>query len=671
MSVGTWAARWPRDTRDTLFLLTLIGWTIAPHLWRQPAWLALLCGAALLWRGRLAVTSGALPGRWTLTALLVLVAALVWQGQRTLLGREAGVLMLVAMMSLKTLELRARRDAMVLFFLGFFLVLTHFLFSQSLATAVAMGLTVWGWLTALTLAHMPAGRPPLAQAARLSGRAALLGAPLMVALFLFFPRLPPLWAIPGDSARTGLSDRLSLGDVAELALDDSIALRLRFDGAAPAARDLYLRGPVLSRYDGREWRAQVSPAVPEDRAWPAVSGTGVAYEMTLEPTRTAWLPLLDATPRPPQGLPGPLAAALVQDRAGQWHLPGPLAERVRLQARAWLGAAREPQLSPATRRETLSLPPQRHPATRAWAQALRGGLPQADTPALVQAVLGHIRAGGYRYTLAPGPYEADTVDEFWLERQAGFCEHYAAAFVVIMRSLGVPARIVTGYQGSDGLPVDGYLVVRQSQAHAWAEVWVEAQGWQRVDPTAAVAPDRIERGRPLRAPGGLVGGALDAVNPALRDTLRAWAEALDNRWNQWVLGYGSREQLGLLSRLGWHEPDLQQVGQALALVLGGAALAGAAWAAWESRRRTPWQRLQRGLLRRLADLDVAATPQDDPGVLARRLAQRHGTAASDAAEALMALQRWRYGPGSNDTAAPPGWSGRFRRACQGLGRPPR
>ena len=155
MSLASWGARWPRDTRDTLFLLALIGWTIAPHLWRQPPWLALLCTGALLWRGRLAITGGALPGRWTLVALLALVAALVWQGQRTLVGREAGVLLLVAMMSLKTLELRARRDAMVLFFLGFFLVLTHFLFSQSLATAVAMGLTVWGWLTALTLAHMP------------------------------------------------------------------------------------------------------------------------------------------------------------------------------------------------------------------------------------------------------------------------------------------------------------------------------------------------------------------------------------------------------------------------------------------------------------------------------------------------------------------------------------
>lgn len=671
MSLATRVARWPRETRDTLFLLALIGWTIAPHLWRQPPWLALLCAGALLWRGRLAITGGALPGRWTLVALLLLVSALVWQGQRTLLGREAGVLMLVAMMSLKTLELRARRDAMVLFFLGFFLVLTHFLFSQSLATAVAMGLTVWGWLTALTLAHMPAGRPPLSQAARLAGRAALLGAPLMVVLFLFFPRLPPLWAMPGDSGRTGLSDRLSLGDVAELALDDSIALRLRFEGAAPAARDLYLRGPVLSRYDGREWRAQVSPAVAEDRAWPPVSGRGLPYEMTLEPTRTAWLPLLDATPRAPQGLPGPLAAALVQDRAGQWRLPAPLAERVRLQGRAWLGAAREPQLPAATRRETLSLPPHLHPATRAWAQALRDRLPEATTPELAQAVLGHIRGGAYRYTLAPGPYLGDPVDEFWLERQAGFCEHYAAAFVVIMRSLGVPARIVTGYQGSDGLPVDGYLVVRQSQAHAWAEVWVEGLGWQRVDPTAAVAPERIERGRPLRAPGGLVGGALDAVDPALRDTLRAWAEALDNRWNQWVLSYGSREQLGLLSRLGWHEPDLQQLGQALALVLGAAALAGAAWAAWEARRRTPWQRLQRGLLRQLAALDLPASRQDDPGQLARRLCERHGAAAGPAADALLELQRWRYGPASNGTAAPPGWSGRFRRACRGLRRPPR
>jgi hypothetical protein len=189
-----------------------------------------MCGAVLVWRGLLAWRQAPLPSRWWVVAVLALAAGLTFWTERTLVGKDAGVTLLVVLMALKTLELRARRDAMVVFFLGFFLVLTRFLYSQSLWTAITMGLSVWGWLTALTLAHMPAGRPRLAEAAGLAGRAALIGTPIMVALFLLFPRIGPLWSTPSTGARTGLSDNLALGDVAELANDDSIAFRLRFEG---------------------------------------------------------------------------------------------------------------------------------------------------------------------------------------------------------------------------------------------------------------------------------------------------------------------------------------------------------------------------------------------------------------------------------------------------------
>jgi hypothetical protein len=214
----------------------------------------------LAWRAVLAWRDAALPGRWPLLAVLLLAAGLTWREHHTLLGRDAGITLLVVLMALKTLELRARRDALVVFFLGFFLVLTQFLYSQSLLSAAAMLLSVWGWLTALTLAHMPAGRPPLREAAGTALRAALLGLPVMLALFLLFPRIPPLWSMPGDGARTGLSDHLRLGDVAELAQDDSVALRLRFEGPPLPLAQLYLRGPVLSRYDGQSWQAEPWPA---------------------------------------------------------------------------------------------------------------------------------------------------------------------------------------------------------------------------------------------------------------------------------------------------------------------------------------------------------------------------------------------------------------------------
>ena len=278
----------PREARDTLFLLLVIGWTIAPHLWHLPARCGLLAGAILLWRARLALAQARLPSRWIVAAVLVLAGALTLWSQRTLLGRDAGVTLLVVLMSLKTLELRARRDAMVVFFLGFFLVLTNFLYSQSLPVALAMLVSVWGLLTALVLAHMPVGRPPLLQAAGLAGRAALLGAPLMVALFLLFPRIGPLWGIPQDAVgKSGLSGTLRLGGVAEVASDDSVALRLRFFGPPPPPNALYFRGPVLAAFDGVEWTRGSSSFPPALRP-PArleLIGAPLRYEITIEPSR--------------------------------------------------------------------------------------------------------------------------------------------------------------------------------------------------------------------------------------------------------------------------------------------------------------------------------------------------------------------------------------------------
>lgn len=658
----------PRDTRDTFFMLGLIAWTVGPHLARLPLGVGALCLAVLAWRAALAWRDAALPGRWPLLTVLLLAAGLTWREHHTLLGRDAGITLLVVLMALKTLELRARRDALVVFFLGFFLVLTQFLYSQSLLSAAAMLLSVWGWLTALTLAHMPAGRPPLREAAGTALRAALLGLPVMLALFLLFPRIPPLWSMPGDGARTGLSDHLRLGDVAELAQDDSVALRLRFEGAPPPLSQLYLRGPVLSRYDGLSWQAEPWPRrspVPERvaPAQPPGPGPGLRYEMTLEPLRIAWLPLLDYATTPPQAEPPLTGLRAPDDDSLQWRLRSPLGERTRLSAVAAPGRPQGGALSRWDRLQLTSLPPGLHPRTRAWARALAAqpALLHADARSRAQAVLQHLREDGYAYTLSPGPYEGDAIDEFWMDRKLGFCEHYAGAFVVVMRSLGVPARIVTGYQGADPTPVDGYWVVRQSNAHAWAEYWQDGQGWLRADPTAAVAPDRILRSTALRPAPGLVIGTLDSVSPGLRLQLRRWLETWDNRWNQWVLGYGRQQQFQLLRDWGWPEVDAAALARLLVLCLAALGLAGAGWAWWDGRRQAPWPRLQRRLARRLARWDVPMATTDSPAALARRLSERHGEGAAPMVAALQALQRQRYAPG----AAPAdlgAWWRRFRSA---------
>jgi len=252
----------PRDARDVLFLLAVIAWTVAPHFAHLPAWTLALTVAVVLWRAALAVANAALPGRWPLLVVLVLAMTLTWTTHRTLLGKDAGITLLVVLMVLKTLELRARRDALVVFFLGFFIVLTNFLYAQTLLVAAMMLVSVWGLLTALVLAHMPVGRPPLALAGRVAAKAALLGAPVMVVLFMLFPRIAPLWAVPQDTvAKTGLSGSLRMGGIAEVALDDSVAFRLRFEGAPPSPDRLYWRGPVLGRFDGIEWQS-IRMAIP-------------------------------------------------------------------------------------------------------------------------------------------------------------------------------------------------------------------------------------------------------------------------------------------------------------------------------------------------------------------------------------------------------------------------
>lgn len=668
-------AHLPREARDTLFLLAVIGWTIAPHLLHLAPWCTPMALGLLGWRAVLAWRGGALPNRWVITALLVLAALLTLWAERTLLGKEAGITLLVVLMSLKTLELRARRDALVVFFLGFFLVLTHFLYSQSLATGLWLLAAVWGLLTALVLAHMPVGRPPLWRAGALAARTAALGLPVMVVLFVLFPRIGPLWGLPQDAAgRTGLSGTLRLGGVASVAEDESIALRVRFEGPAPDPGTLYFRGPVLSNFDGREWTRGVPsfPVALRPRLDLDLRGPAVRYEMTIEPSRLALLPLLEITPDRPDTAPRIEGWLLTLRPDAQWQVDQPITDRVRISATAWPQARHGPRQPVLGLRDLVELPPGGNPRTLQWAAQLRQrpDLAQADPRTLAQAVLEHIRQGDYIYTLEPGPYTGQAIDEFWLDRKLGFCEHFASAFVVVMRALDVPARLVTGYQGADAVPQDGWYVVRQSNAHAWAEIWQPGVGWLRVDPTAAVAPERIRRGQGVVRPPGLVAGAMAAIHPALAVNLRGAWEALNNRWNQWVLNYARGQQFDLLRALGFEAPNWQDLASALIAVLCAAALAGAGWAWWDRHRQDPWQRLQQRVLQSLQALGVAVQPHHGPRTRAERVRQALGARGEPLAAQLEALDRQRYGS-TGGPALPGGrWWRDFAAAARQLAHKP-
>ena len=293
---------------------------------------------------------------------------------------------------------------------------------------------------------------------------------------------------------------------------------------------------------------------------------------------------------------------------------------------------------------SLELPNTFNPRTLAWAAAMRADpvYAGADAATLAQSVLQHIRTGGYSYTLAPGIYGRDAIDEFWLDRRDGFCEHFAAAFVVIMRALQVPARVVTGYQGADPQPVDGYYVVRQSSAHAWAEYWQAGVGWVRADPTAAVAPERIDRSRRLVATPGLMAGAIGSMSPALLAQMRGIWEATNNRWNQWVLNYSSSQQLDVLKRFGFESPSREDLATLLIGTLSVLALLGAAWAWWDQHRVDPWTRQIQRLRNALQALGVESAVHDTPRALAQRVRDRYGDQADSLMVLLVALELQRY-----------------------------
>lgn len=646
----------PREARDTLFLLTVIAWIIAPQVNNLPVWCSAMAAAVLMWRAYLAVRGFALPSRWWLLGLLLLATVATYATHKSLMGRDPGVTYVVVLLSLKTLEMRSRRDAFVIFFLGFFTLLSNFFFSQSLLTAMAMLIGLLGLLTALVNSHMPVGRPPLWQAARTASWMALLGAPIMAVLFVLFPRIAPLWGVPGDAVagRSGLSATMQVGSIASLALDDSVAMRVRFDGPAPRVSEMYFRGPVLSTFNGRDWTPLESafPGRQQLGAELQVQGNPLRYQITLEPNNRPWILVLDATPAKPE-LPE-RRAVMTPDL--QWISDRPVTELIRYNAIAFTSFRHGPQRTVTGLQDYLALPANYNPRTQQLANAIRAEarLSGADTTALVQAVMERLRTGGYTYTLEPGVFGTHTADEFWFDRKQGFCEHIASSFVLLMRAMGIPARVVTGYQGGTFNGVDGFWTVRQSDAHAWAEVWVANQGWQRVDPTSAVSPGRTGSFARLEAPRGVIVTALTRVSPQFTVNLRALWDAANNGWNQWVLNYSQSRQLDLLRNLGFESPSWEDLSYLLIALVVAASLSGAAWSLWERHRQDPWLRLLRAAETRLRQAGLALEANTPPRGMAQQLRQRSAGATPQLqaiGDWLLRLEAWRYAPRTEAHAA--------------------
>jgi transglutaminase-like putative cysteine protease len=372
-------------------------------------------------------------------------------------------------------------------------------------------------------------------------------------------------------------------------------------------------------------------------------GQPVRYTVTLEPNNRPWLLVLDAAAEAPSG-PG------IEAFTGgelQWISPRPVTDLLRYSAVSYVdyraGAAGRSAQLPAQYRE---LPASYNPRTLALATELMRTTPggAADKPALVRAALERLRTGGYLYTLEPGLYGEHTADEFWFDRKQGFCEHIASAFAVLMRGMDIPARIVTGYQGGELNAVDGFWTLRNSDAHAWTEVWLAGRGWVRVDPTSAVSPARTGSLQRLRPAQGAFATALGNVNPNMLAQLRQAWEAVNNRWNQWVLNYTQSKQLDLLRNLGFESPSWEDLSYVLIGIVVTVALAGAAWTRWERSRQDPWLRLLARVHQRLSRAGVPLPASAGPRQMAQAVTNRFGAEGAALADWLLRLEAQRYAP---------------------------
>lgn len=533
----------PRELVTIIILSALAG---APHLFHLKPWIGAFFVAMILLRLIALGRSNALPGRFLLFLLTLGGLANVLAHYPILLGKQAGVALLISMLGLKLMEMKQRRDVYVLVFLGYFVLVTLFLYQQGMPILFYVFVLVVG-LTGVLVETSRANRSPGQISPFLSALGLLLQAlPIMIVLFIFFPRFSsPLWHLgpEQENAVTGISDRISPGSISNLSRSRAVAFRVDFEGKIPAPVRRYWRGPVLWFSDGKEWTTgEGSDAEPTGLL---ESKNEIRYHITLEPTSKKWLFPLELPVQIPR------YTALRSDYQLIRKFPIPRRKRYSM------GSRLDYNTGPLTEQERsrgLQLPSNITPRMRnlveRWKQS------SSSNRVLVDQALQHFRQQAFYYTLYPPQIEQNPADQFLFETRRGFCEHYATSFTLLMRLAGIPSRVVVGYQGGEINPIGSYLVVRQSDAHAWTEVWLQGRGWIRIDPTAAVAPERIEQSLNIDQIGTQIGAPILFDSQQL-DFLKsltqqiAWGvDALNASWHRWVLGYTRDRQSRLMELIG-------------------------------------------------------------------------------------------------------------------------
>ena len=547
--------------RHVRWLLVSLALVAAPHATHMPWWTIGLVVMLIAWRAYVGYARLVLPNRWLLLLIAFVATVGVFLGYRTIFGRDAGVTLLVIMLGLKLLETRTLRDAMLLSFLAYFLVITNFLYSQAIGTGLYMLACTVVITATMTNLNYADAEPPFRAQLRTACVLLAQSVPLMLVLFLLFPRVSgPLWGLPRDAFAgvSGLSDTMTPGSITSLVLSDAVAFRVRFESEIPRAKDLYWRGPLMWDFDGRTWSAQsfvyTAPRI-------AAQGDLVKYEVTLEPHNRRWLFALD--------LPAVAPPHSIVSTDYQLYSVRPVNNRLRYDMASFLRARFGAVESRFALNRALRNPSRLNPRAQELGRVLRQK--HVDDEGIIGEMLGMFRRN-FVYTLEPPPLGEHPVDEFLFSTRSGFCEHYASAFAVVMRAAGIPTRIVTGYQGGEVNALGNYLIVRQADAHAWTEVWLNGRGWVRVDPTFAVAPVRVDTG---------ISAAVPRTDPLplmvrtplaiLRQVRQTW-DYMANAWNQWVLGYTPERQRSLLANAGLDDATWEKL-TAILFVLAGFVVA--------------------------------------------------------------------------------------------------
>jgi len=619
------------------WLLVAVIMVAAPHAERIPWWITLLAAMLLAWRLYITLHGLHLPRKWLLLPIAAGGLAGIYISYGRILGRDAGVALLVIMLALKLLEMATLRDAMILIFICYFLVITNFLYSQSIPTALYLLGAVW-IITATMIGFQFRGRQPgYRYQLRSAGTMLAQSAPLMLVLFVLFPRVQgPMWSLPQDAYAgvTGLSDEMTPGSVSRLLLSDAIAFRVSFDAQIPQANRLYWRGPVLWDFDGYRWTApRVLYMAP--REYQGLDDP-VEYTVTVEPHSRRWLFALDLPSRVP-----PLSTM-----SNDFQLLHQTAvnNRVRYDMASHLNYRDNAALGGRELRRALALPANANPRSRELASQMRKAA--GGERAYIAAVLGMFRSQNFYYTTTPPllPRE-NPVDEFLFSTRAGFCEHFASSFAVLMRAAGIPARIVTGYQGGELNTIGNYLTVRQADAHAWVEVWLNDDGWVRVDPTAAVSPARVEAGVAAAVPQAeTLPFMMRGVYPWLRRARMAWDSAA-NSWNQAVLGYTQDRQRQLMRRVGIDDATWRSLATVMFIATGVITLVLAALMLHKLRasRPDPVTAAYLRFCERLARCGVKRHPSEGPDAFRKRAAAARPELAPSIGAISELYIRLRYG----------------------------